>query len=143
MKRAVALLALLIVGLTSCERDPPCEEELLGYVNQARSDYGVHPLIWDKGDVDKVPLDWAIHVSFERRAYHNPNYGAQIAQYRSYWIVGENVGGSSGGIPLMFRTFMDSPSHRANILRPEFRYTALACIRQDDGSQWVTQNFWG
>lgn len=112
-------------------------------MNQARSAAGTHSLIWDRGDVVKVALDWSTHMSFAGTVYHNPNYGSQLAEYRQYWTVGENVGYTTGGVAVLFRTFLSSAGHRENILRPEFRYTSVGCIRRDDGSQWVTQHFWG
>ncbi len=55
-------------------------------------------------------------------------------------VVGENVA-HAPTLEQAHRSLMDSPSHRANLLRPEFRHMGPGIIRDDNGYVWVTEMF--
>jgi uncharacterized protein YkwD len=57
-------------------------------------------------------------------------------------IAGENVG-VGGSLESLEAAFMDSPSHRENILRTAFGHAAVGIARDDDGHIWVTVIFYG
>jgi len=59
-------------------------------------------------------------------------------------LIGENVARSLqplGAIHSVVDEWMASPGHRANILTPDFRETAVGAVVSDDGSVYVTQLF--
>jgi hypothetical protein len=61
-----------------------------------------------------------------------------------YRLVGENVARSLRPLAAMHgvvQEWMDSPAHRANILTPDFRETAMGAAVGEDGSLYVTQLF--
>ena len=61
-----------------------------------------------------------------------------------YRLVGENVARSLrplGAVHGVIDDWMASPGHRANILTPDFRRTAVGAAIADDGSIYVTQLF--
>ncbi len=60
-----------------------------------------------------------------------------------YWMVGENLFWSANiaqPVPAAVEGWMNSPGHRANILRSEYRETGIGVWRIGN-SYWVTQIF--
>ncbi|WP_088890848.1 CAP domain-containing protein [Leptolyngbya ohadii] len=60
-----------------------------------------------------------------------------------YWMVGENLFRSANitqPVPAAVEGWMNSPGHRANILRSEYRETGIGVWRVGN-SYWVTQVF--
>jgi len=55
---------------------------------------------------------------------------------------GENVGYTPRDVVSLQQAFMDSPSHRANILNRAFRQVAIGSVRVG-GTLWVTVFFFG
>ncbi len=61
-----------------------------------------------------------------------------------FQLVGENVARSLrplGAMHGVVEEWMESPAHRANILTPDFRETAMGAAVAPDGSFYVTQLF--
>lgn len=79
--------------------------------------------------------------------YHNPNLAQDVGN-RPWKRLGENVGvaGSSGNLQetlgLLHDAFMDSDSHRRNILYSKYRKIGVGIVRSD-GRMWVTIVFLG
>ena len=79
------------------------------------------------------------------RLAHNPNMANQIAGLVVWSFVAENVGHGGGtltSVNSVFYLFMNSPTHRANILSNQVNRIAVGCVRAGNGL-WITQNFWG
>jgi uncharacterized protein YkwD len=51
--------------------------------------------------------------------------------------------GVGGSLESLEAAFMNSPSHRENILRTSFAHAAVGVARDDDGHIWVTVIFYG
>jgi hypothetical protein len=69
--------------------------------------------------------------------YHNPNLGSAV---RNWQAVGENVG-RGGDVPSLHQAFMNSPSHRANILDRDFTEVGVGTYVDGNGILWVTEVF--
>mgnify|MGYP005840421387 CR=1 FL=1 len=65
---------------------------------------------------------------------------AQAAGYR-YSLVGENVAMGQSGPAEVVEGWMNSPGHRANILKPEFTEIGIGIGRNSDGRPYYTQVF--
>jgi uncharacterized protein YkwD len=59
----------------------------------------------------------------------------------SYGMAGENIALSTSASAEQFvRMWMDSPGHRENLLRPEFKFSGIG-VYTDGSKTWATQNF--
>jgi len=57
------------------------------------------------------------------------------------WAWGENVGFTSGDVDDLQRAFMNSPSHRSNLLDRDFDRVAVGAATDDRGRLYVTLFF--
>ena len=116
---------------------PADEAAFVNSINQSRSAAGLAPLttFWDLAD------DARVHTAEMMAAgqiYHSSN--SQLAGYSTGWaLLGENVG--MGPNPsLLHQAFMNSPSHRANILG-DYDLVGVGADRSGDGTMFVTVVF--
>jgi uncharacterized protein YkwD len=74
------------------------------------------------------------------RIFHTSNLASQL-RVVSWSVAGENVG---AGVELrtLYRAFMDSAPHRANILERSFRRVGIG-VHREDGITWITLIFVG
>ena len=80
-------------------------------INGVRQRNGLGPLRWDK-QMGYVARKHARQMSNNGNVYHDENMGSEITRWRR---LGQNTGGGRSCRSLS-RSFMRSPSHRANIL---------------------------
>lgn len=110
---------------------------LLQYLNKARAQHGLRPLAWAPG-TSRVAEAWTTRMAKGRYLAHNPALQRQIERHGSYnWrAYGENVGVSpkKKGAWVLFRAYMHSPEHRANILDGKYRYVGIGVI---DRGRWA------
>ena len=57
--------------------------------------------------------------------------------------LGENVAYNYATPDAVMRGWMESPGHRANILRPDFKRIGVGCVVDARGHRWWTQDFAG
>jgi uncharacterized protein YkwD len=57
--------------------------------------------------------------------------------------LGENVAYNYATPDAVMEGWMQSPSHRANILRPIYKRIGVGCVIDDRGHRWWTQDFAG
>jgi uncharacterized protein YkwD len=57
--------------------------------------------------------------------------------------LGENVAYNYESSEAVMRGWMQSPGHRANILRPTFKRIGVGCVIDERGHRWWTQDFAG
>lgn len=80
-------------------------------INRARSRQGLRRLDWDK-QIGVVARRHAKSMAANYSVFHDYNMDEEITQWKS---LGQNSG-AGGGCTNLFRAFMRSASHRANIL---------------------------
>ena len=128
----VALLAMLAVipGAFAAT-----EDSLLNKINTARSANGLPALAshWDLADDAEAHSKRMMDAD---KLYHNSN----LAGVTSGWLaLGENVGvGPSANS--IHTAFMNSSSHRANIMG-DFTHAGVGAVRESDNKVWVTVVF--
>ena len=114
------------------------DSEVLNLVNEARAHRGYAPLEWD---VDLVP---AAQVRAKESATcwsHTRPDGTEFWTVNVSLAYGENLGKSNEyNADGMFSAWMNSPSHKENILFPDFRTMALGTYKKD-GLFYVAQLF--
>jgi uncharacterized protein YkwD len=93
-----------------------------------------------------VARRWSCHLARYRSLTHNPNLAHDLELHGSpdWTTAGENVAWQSSGYGAdhLFRSYMRSPAHRANILDRSFRYVGV-WTKRSSGRRWNTTNFVG
>ena len=84
----------------------------------------------------------SVRMARRGELFHTANPGSYYLRGIRWSVWGENVGYTSGDVDGLQRLFMNSPSHRANILNRRFRHVAIGTVRRD-GTLWVTVFFYG
>jgi uncharacterized protein YkwD len=94
--------------------------------------------------LDAIALAHARRMKATRTLGHDIGDGDPAARLLAANLVardaGENVAHAETA-QLAHRALTASPSHRANLLRPDFDRIGVAALRDPDGSVWVTEIF--
>ncbi|WP_144794869.1 CAP domain-containing protein [Kocuria palustris] len=121
-------------------------QEVLAQVNDHRAQAGLSPLA-GSGELDAMSTGWSGQQAAAGAPSHNPSF---IEQTRAAGSTGmaENIAysmGSQGSVEETASYFVDywmnSPSHRANIMDPQFNAAGFGLAEGDDGNVYATQNF--
>ncbi|MCX7782667.1 MAG: CAP domain-containing protein, partial [Meiothermus sp.] len=148
MKAWLLLLSLVCSGVLA---QSALELEVLQRTNQVRTERGLRPLQWD-ALAYKAALGHAQDML--RRnffAHQNPDGLGAAERMRASGVLevtnGENLASFEGypdaEIPQRSLTgWMNSPGHRANLLKPEFTHLGVALVREGRRVM-VVQNFIG
>ncbi len=101
------------------------DTQLIQLINQARLAHGLRPLQIAAGTSD-VAHSWSCHLATVRALSHNGALGNDLESHgsRLWTSYDENVGyvARTAGAKRLFRAYMNSPEHRANILDSSVRY---------------------
>ncbi|MFQ5522920.1 MAG: CAP domain-containing protein [Acidimicrobiia bacterium] len=131
-----ASLTIASLGLAA-GADPATEAEFLNLINSSRAAAGLAPLKIDDGlraHARKHTQD----MMDANDLYHSSAEELRAAAGTGWTKVGENVG-RGGTPPVLHQAFMDSPSHRANILG-DYNYVGIGTGTKD-GTLYVTVVF--
>lgn len=137
---ATGTVALLVATLLTAAGvvlagDARADAGFVSMINSARASAGLPPLA-SRGDLTSVAASWSQQMASSGTLAHNPSLASQVSGYR---YVGENVGyGPDAGT--IHRAFMNSASHRANILDSDYTEIGVAVV-ESGGRLWVTQVF--
>jgi uncharacterized protein YkwD len=88
-------------------------------------------------------------MSSSRTLKHNPSFASQVAKAGSprWGRITENVGyGSACDLKQLYRAYLSSPGHKANILDRKVRYIGIGTVKRSAsgwhcGQVWNTMNF--
>lgn len=111
--------------------------EAYDQVNDIREDYGLNTLSWD-GKLEQVAKVRARECS-QSFSHTRPN-GEQWYTVNSKIQGGENLAYGFDTATDVVNAWMDSPSHRDNILYDDFKTMAIA-IYELDGELYISQQF--
>ena len=114
------LVAVIMVALGGISY---ATEDLLALTNADRSRNGLAPLT-GASDLQAFAQRRAEEMMRAGKLWHSPNLGAEVTGWR---VVGENVG-RGPTLPDIETAFMASPTHRANVLRPEFSQAGVGVV---------------
>ena len=137
MKVLAGLLTfcLIILGLPT-----DVSSDALGfidYINSARSGEGLTPLV-EYGPMNAAAASWASSLASRGVLEHSSDI---VSGAPSDWtIVGENVG-RGGSVADIFAAFMASPTHRANVMRPEYNLIGIGSVVTDSGAIYTVHRF--
>ena len=111
------------------------QQEFLALMNAERAKHGLKPVKLNN-ELNKAAKDYSVLLNttnqFKHDADGSPGDRAKKAGYPSTY-VGENIAKGSHNAKDTFEMWMNSPGHRANILKPE--YTEIGLGR--DGDVWT------
>ncbi|TMG35607.1 MAG: hypothetical protein E6H88_12025 [Chloroflexi bacterium] len=124
--------------------DPVAERQLFDLVNDERAQRGLAALAWD---TRLVPIARAHSEEMFRLKYfghQSPTSGSPFDRLKkagiTYSRAGENLAYAQS-VAVAHQGLMESPGHRENILRPEFRRIGIGVISAGAYGKMVTQLF--
>src|SRR4051794_19539647 len=114
-------------------------------INNARASRGMRRLSLVAGATD-VAHRWSCHLARYRTLTHNAGlaHDLSLAGLPALTSYGENIGWQADGYGAdhMFRRYMSSAAHRANILNRSYRYVGV-WTKHAGGRRWNTTDFAG
>lgn len=130
-------VALGIAGPATALTKP--ERRMKKMINQERSSRSIRTLRVNNS-LSKRARRHSRKMARNGRVVYHSNLSYTMRGY-SYNIAGENVG-MSWKLRRVHNMFMDSKSHRRNILRSGYRRVGIGVYRSN-GRVWVTEIFYG
>jgi uncharacterized protein YkwD len=123
------------------------EQEIVDLTNQVRAQYGLAPLRVNSGLVAAAQL----HSGDMARAgvmdhtlpgVADPTLESRAAAvgYNYSWL-GENIAFNYSDDPAVVAAWMNSPSHRANILSPHYTEMGVGISWDNQGQPYYTEEF--
>jgi uncharacterized protein YkwD len=133
---ACALLCALAVAATSVAAAHPAERAMLESVNKVRHANGLRPLRPSSSLM-------ASSGRYARFILKSDYFGhqARIWASRRFSALGENLAWHSGrrpGVAFTVRAWLNSPSHRAVMLNPRYRWLGAGMARGRLGAREAT-----
>lgn len=122
------------------------EDEILELINEERTKAGLKALKMDHGKMMNAADIRAKEITVDF-AHERPDHDEWDTVYDEegvgYKLRGENLGNS--GIPAdgssatqgIFNTWMNSPSHKKNIMDPSFTHVSVACLEYNGNYYWA------
>jgi uncharacterized protein YkwD len=113
--------------------------KMLGWVNHTRAEHHVHRLRMVRSVVG-LARDHNLAMARKQRLFHTSELGNKL-RYVDWHSWGENVG--AGVTPYgLFKAYMASPEHRANMLSKGFDRVGISFVERR-GILWSTLIFYG
>lgn len=114
-------------------------ERMLAWVNHARTEHGVRKLVMNESIV-KVARKHNLEMARKRSLVHSSDLGYKL-RYVDWHTWGENIG--AGVDPYgLYKAYMASPDHRANMLDRHFDHVGISFVLRG-GILWSTMIFYG
>ncbi len=134
---AVVMALVLGAGALPAAADGSDEVELFLLVNAAREEAGLEPLVADIGLIASARGHTAGMIE-QGDLFHSSS--GELTSYASDWeLLGENVG-RGPSVEAIHQAFMESESHRANVLG-DFDRIGVGMARAADGVLFTTVVF--
>jgi len=130
IRRLAVLLALAVVAamLALVPAAPPATAQAGDYVariNGLRASVGLAPLAVD-GNLTALAQSWAAHLAAQGSLAHAPDLSAGVTN-PNWTKLGENVGMGSS-TDAIFKAFVNSAGHYANLVDPAFSYVGVGVV---------------
>ncbi len=124
--------------------DPDAERRMLALVNVERASAGLKPLLADERlraiarqhSLEMFEQDYFSHTSPTSGSPFDRMHAADV----QFEVAGENLA-YAPNVDIAHRGLMNSPGHRANILRPEFGRVGIGVIRSQAQGSMFSQEF--
>ncbi len=130
--------------LGKLQPDPTAEDKMLELLNAERVKAGLQPLQMDEG-LRKVARAHSLEMfQMGYFAHNSPVSGSPFDRMRQadihFGVAGENLA-YAPNVQIAHEGLMNSPGHRANILRPEFRKVGIGVIKSEFRGSMFSQEF--
>ena len=153
-------MAFLLFGFFGCRQpvnpnpptNPPVddtmtqeEEDLFKAHNDTRALYGARPLAISL-ELSRAARGHAKWMADHNRMSHTGANGSTLgtrlkdAGY-AYGAAGENIAAGYNSVPSVMDGWIDSPGHRANMLKDSFEHVGLAVAVSSSGQKYWCVNF--
>ena len=124
------------------------EQQCLDEVNRLRRRNGLPRLVFHD-ELLRVAREYSRRMAEQNFFAHNDPEGRSVRERVDeadirWRMVGENLAYSNGyvnPVAASIHGWMDSPGHRANILEPDFKLTAIGAWIREDGTVYFTEIF--
>lgn len=121
------------------------EQKILDLTNQARAGEKLAPLKLNARLTEAARAHSANMARLGKMEHvldgKTPGARIKATGYR-YRVAGENIAMTDGDPPaVIFQGWMESKSHRANVLNAEFTEIGIGVARNDKGEVYYTQDF--
>lgn len=130
--------------LGELQPDPAAEQRMLELVNQERAAAGLGPLEFDDQLRDVARAHSREMFELGYFAHQSPQTGSPFDRLRragiAFLVAGENLA-YAPNVRVAHEGLMQSPGHRANILRPAFGRVGIGVIRSQFRGSMYTQKF--
>jgi uncharacterized YkwD family protein len=143
------LSLVLLIGWSSSSfgqavGEAELEQQMLELVNKERAEAGLSPLKMDNELVQLARLKSQDMIDKNYFSHTSPTYGDPFEMMKNfgveYWMAGENLAGNSS-LSGAHEALMNSPGHRANILKPEFTHVGIGVVKGGRYGMMITQMF--
>lgn len=114
------------------------ENRLFALTNAARTARGLRPLV-KSGCATTIAGAYALRLAQLGRLVHNNM--ARVAATCGASGAGENIAFGNVSADAMFKMWMNSPGHRANLLRPDYKSMGMGAYKTMSGRWYGVQNF--
>lgn len=131
---AVGGLWLLLAGIAHASAEESC---FTSKINGARAAAGRGPLAV-RSDLVSIARRHSARMASSGTIYHNGNLANEAPN--DWQSLGENVG-MGPNCNDIHSAFMNSASHKKNILDPDFNYVGVGVVIAADGTIFVTEVF--
>lgn len=125
-------------AVTSLSAADVYENRLFQLTNAARTARGLRPLV-KSGCATTIAGNYALRLAQLGRLVHNSM--TKVAATCGAGGAGENIAFGNVTADQMFQMWMNSPAHRANILRADYRSMGMGAYRTMSGRWYGVQNF--
>lgn len=153
MKKTLCVSLFILFILSSVWAIVPEEFEgkILELTNKVRRENALRPVQYEKGLTELARLQ-SRNMSKYKFFAHKDQEGLDVlGRQEKYYpqlmqlLIGENLAKVSGSVEKItpesiVKGWMNSPGHRANILKPEFTHLGVGVFIKGE-TLWVTQNF--
>jgi hypothetical protein len=114
------------------------EGRFIEMINSSRANAGL-PALKTRSDLSSYADGHTAKMMTKGTIFHSSD--SQMRNMTTGWsLLGENVGMGPVDVGILHEAFMDSPSHRANILG-DFSYLGVGAAVGEDGYLYVTVEF--
>ena len=144
----IMLLALSPVAYafgTVAATNPGYEQMVVQLVNIERQKAGLDPLYYDNKISDVARVKSKDMADLNYFDHYSPTYGMANNMLRrfgiNYSFWGENIAMGQDTPEIVVSQWMNSPSHRKNILSPYYTFIGVGYYVDTDGTPYWTQLF--
>lgn len=142
-KKAAGVKASVVVNMAAAE------QSAFEVINQIRVEKGLEPLIWS----DELAAVARLHSQnmaefrfFSHRGLDNKLVSDRADQLKvGRWrSIGENIAfnrGYADPVAMAVELWLDSPTHKRNMMDPNWKESAIGVAKAADGSVYFTQVF--